>query len=197
MVFKWHTQSQKAACMYSVLSLLTWIDQQREKRAGLYFFMTRKRVRLLPRPAGLSLAGSTSGYSSWAPGSSGTSAVKARCTLITLGCADTLLGRTPNSLQVERPESLMNTANEHTAEPWTQRWYGTYPSRVICSFSCFKARGPAGTSSCDMAFKIDSLDDPACKQTASKVSISTQEWYLKKKACSIAERLPRSSTSSW
>lgn len=159
--------------------------------------MTRKRVRLLPRPAGLSLAGSTSGYSSWAPGSSGTSAVKARCTLITLGCADTLLGRTPNSLQVERPESLMNTANEHTAEPWTQRWYVTYPSRVICSFSCFKARGPAGTSSCDMAFKIDSLDDPACKQTASKVSISTQEWYLKKKTCSIAERLPRSSTSSW
>lgn len=166
--------------MYSVLSLIPWIEQQREKRAGFYFFMTRKRVRLLPRPAGLSLAGSTSGYSSWAPGSSGTSAVKARCTLITLGCADTLLGRTPNSLQVERPESLTDTAKEHTAEPWTQRWYGTYPSRVICSFSCFKARGPAGTSSCDMAFRIDSLDDPACKQTASKICISTQHWYLKK-----------------
>lgn len=46
--------------------------------AWSYFFMTRKSVRLLPRPAGLSLAGSTSGYSSWAPGSRGTSAVNAR-----------------------------------------------------------------------------------------------------------------------
>lgn len=63
-----------------------------------YFFMTKKSVRLLPRPAGFSLAGSTSGYSSLAPGNRGTSAVKARCTVITLGCTDSLLGSTPKSL---------------------------------------------------------------------------------------------------
>lgn len=71
-----------------------------------YFFMTRKRVRLLPKPAGFSLAGSTSGYSSCAPGSNGTSAVKARDTLITLGCADTLLGRTPKYLNIQRSQPL-------------------------------------------------------------------------------------------
>lgn len=72
-----------------------------------HFFMTKKSVRLLPRPAGFSLAGSTSGYSSLAPGSSGTSAVKARCTLITLGCADNLLGRTPKYLHVHRSQSRL------------------------------------------------------------------------------------------
>lgn len=80
-----------------------------------YFFMTRKRVRLLPRPAGLSLAGSTSGYSSWAPGSSGTSAVKARWTVITLGCADNLLGKTPKCLHAQGSQSFMGdsrTRNE-------------------------------------------------------------------------------------
>ena len=59
-------------------------------------------MKSLARPAGFSLGGSPAGYSSRAPGSSGTSAVKARHTVITLGCADTLLGRTPKSLNVER-----------------------------------------------------------------------------------------------
>lgn len=137
-----------------------------------YFFMTRKRVRLLPRPAGLSLAGSTSGYSSWAPGSNGTSAVKARYTLITLGCADTLLGRTPNCLNVDRDE--ITAIYKHLSFTrfitivLVKNNQSTYPSRVICSFSCFKARGPAGTSSCDMDFSISSLDEPACKQMASE-----------------------------
>lgn len=60
-----------------------------------YFFMTRNSVWLLPRPAGLSLAGRAAGYSSKALGRSGTAAVKARYTRITLGWAVTLLGVFP------------------------------------------------------------------------------------------------------
>ncbi len=63
-----------------------------------HFFMTRNSVRLLPKPSGLSRAGRTSGYSSWAPGSSGTSAVKARYTVITLGWAVSFLGTVPKWL---------------------------------------------------------------------------------------------------
>lgn len=54
----------------------------------------------------------------------------------------------------------------------------TYPSRVISSSSRFRARGPAGTSSWDMALKIASLDDPACKQMASKTAlICFRHWF--------------------
>lgn len=137
--------------------------------------MTRKRVRLLPRPVGLSLGGKTSGYSSWAPGSNGTSAVKARYTRITLGCADTLLGRTPKCLHVEKSQPFISTFPILRSPLWgrnKKNWgYNTYPSRVISSFSCFKAWGPAGTSSWDIDFKMASLDDPACKQIAKYPSV--------------------------
>lgn len=148
---------------------------KRVKDGRSYFFMTRKRVRLLPRPAGLSLAGSTSGYSSWAPGSNGTSAVKARHTLITLGCADNLLGSTPKCLHVEKSKSFMG--NRRTSNELRKHWRNNrYPSRVICSFSCFKAWGPAGTSSCDMDVNIASLDEHACKQMALKNPC--QYWFF-------------------
>lgn len=72
---------------------------------GSYFFMTRKRVWLLPRPVGLSLAGRTAGYSSKALGRSGTSAVKARYTRITLGWAGTLLSVFPKSLPKKKEKA--------------------------------------------------------------------------------------------
>lgn len=133
--------------------------------SNTYFFMTKKSVRLLPRPAGFSLAGSTSGYSSWAPGNSGTSAVKARCTVITLGCTDSLLGSTPKSLH--GVHTLQFTSKSTFWKLWNKKGAlkSTHPCRVICSFSGLRAIGPAGTSSCDMDLMIASLDDPICKAT--------------------------------
>lgn len=72
-----------------------------------YFFMTKNRVRLFPMPMGLSRVGNTSGYSSIAPGSWGTSAVNARYTLITLGCAGTVFGTNPKCLQ-GKPNKLIS-----------------------------------------------------------------------------------------
>lgn len=155
-----------------------------------YFFMTRNRVRLLPRPSGLSLAGRTSGYSSWAPGRRGTSAVNARNTLITLGWAETLLGTSPKYLQ-NRPTEIKLAM--HSVDAWqnTQNMLGyfvsiesklmlwltadTNPFSAICSsFSCFMARGPAGTSSWDMDLRIASLDEPACRGTGNTILLLCQ-----------------------
>lgn len=75
-----------------------WSRSAPQRFPRSYFFMTKKSVQLLPRPAGWSLAGSMSGYSSRAPGSNGTSAVNTRHTLTTFGCAASPRGETPKCL---------------------------------------------------------------------------------------------------
>lgn len=124
-----------------------------------YFFMTKKRVRLLPRPAGLSLAGSMSGYSSRAPGSNGTSAVNTRHTLTMFGCAANPLGETPKCLQAQSSHSTTELERNPDSTEGV-----THPSRT--TWSCrFKAARPAGTSSCDMDLNMSLLDDPTCTYT--------------------------------
>lgn len=115
--------------------------------------MTKKRVRSLPRPTGLSLTGSMSGYSSRAPGSNGTWAMNARHTLMTLGCTASPFGATPKCLHTKSSHS----ASRQDGNPGGGGG-ATHPSRT--TWSCrVKAAGPAGTSSWDMDLNMASLDD--------------------------------------